>query len=160
MSIANLAAGREILGGLRKVHDNLPQDALIDVTRGEAHGDIHRFRRSHLKETMLAWERLSESIYCLATPSNRSEGKADEKLHYLQLLSEINDPSGMGIRFYVPPQFADEFENQSPLIQNLTIEPSITIHEVVQQALPDGWITFPVAPRWVALIPKVALLED
>ncbi|MEM1293715.1 MAG: hypothetical protein AAGH89_00025 [Verrucomicrobiota bacterium] len=160
MSIANLAAGREILEGLRKVHDNLPRDALIDVTQGEVHGEIHRFRRSHLKETMSAWNQLSESIYCLASPFNRTEGKADEKIRHLQLLSEINDPSGMGIRFYVPTQFADEFEDRSPSILKLEVEPSMTINEVVQQALPDGWVVFPMAPRWVALIPKTSLLED
>ena len=160
MGIADLDAGRRILKELREIHSNLPNDAIIDVTLGESHGKIHRFRKSHLSKTMADWERLSEALRCLSTPPIDQSENWWEAIRSLNYLARMNDPTDLGIEFYVPYGHEEAFQKEALSIKDLKINSSLSINDVIDQVLPEEWMAFPLAPRWVALLPKSAVYDD
>lgn len=157
--VQDLAEGRRILEGLRRIHDDLPDHAIIDVTRGESHGKLHRFRKAHLHKTLEDWDKLAKLIRFHQVVSTDISEPLWEIPRHLGYLSQMNDAQGLAVDFYVPSDFWDTFEAQSPVGDTLDFEVGTTLKDAVDQVLPPGWMAFPLAPRWIALIPESAVFE-
>lgn len=163
--------GRKFLDGLRKIHSNLPKDAIVDETLGEKHGPIHRFHESHLERTKEDWNKLINFIELknLDRPKDRLRYSSwpEEPEHWqqwyqiLMAVSETNDPVGLGVAFYVPAMFEAKmdkaFSAEHPDGFEFVEE---SLASAIQRLTPDEWIVYSLTPRSAAVIPASAVYRD